>query len=61
MRAKWLGERFTRPARSAIATGSFLCAHHPICYSADLPRRKYPIRPIVEARGAYLLRGSGFA
>src|SRR5882762_555124 len=25
MRAKWLGERFTRPARSAIATGSSMC------------------------------------
>src|SRR6266853_1690552 len=23
---KWLGERFTRPARSAIATGSSMCA-----------------------------------
>src|SRR6266853_4735365 len=27
MRAKWLGERFTRPARSAIATGPYMCAH----------------------------------
>src|SRR5258708_33523602 len=26
MRGKWLGERLTRPARSAIATGSSMCA-----------------------------------
>src|SRR5882762_7203962 len=59
MRAKWLGERFTRPARSAIATGSFMCAltqsvTRRICHGGSIP-----IPPIVEARAPICLGDSG--